>query len=389
MFQRARLAFLGLVVLCLTVGLQPADRAVSVRNPSRPQSAKANASHLAKMPLRFEANAGQWDPLVRFVAHGNGTTLFLTDDGMTVALQTVTMTPRNAFFESMSAVSMKLVGIRPSAPVGEMKLVTKSNFFLGNDRTKWRTDVANFAEVHAKQWLPGVDVVWHGGANGLEYDLAVAAGTDASTIVFDIEGATELSVSDVGALEVRTPAGTLEQKPPRVIQDGKELRSRYRLEGNRRVGFTIEDYRSSQPVLIDPVLVYSTYVGGTKQDAGADGLAVDASGSAYFAGFTASTDFPTASALQSVYGGGLYDVVVGKLNPSGSSLVYSTYLGGSSPDYASGIAVDATGNAFVVGQTGSGNFPTTVNAFQGSVAGSSDAFVAKLSPTGNSLVYST
>ncbi len=325
--------WVGLVVLlgCLLSG--DASRVVASRAPGAPavpETAAASpgatpatgpaadrakvTARMSRLPMRFEANAGQWDRRVRFVGRGNGTTLFVTDDGMTFALREVKMPPREPGESreaeqkarekalaraKTAAVTMRLVGVRPSAPRGEDELVTRSNFFLGNDPKKWRTNVPNYGRVRAKAWLPGVDMVWHGGPDGLEYDLAVSAGTDASRIAFDVEGADALRVRDDGTLEIRTAAGPLLEKAPRVTQAGKELRTRYQLEGARRVGFAIEGYDRATPVLIDPSLLYSTYLGGSMTEySSAGSVAIDAGGSAYVTGQTQSTDFPMASPYQ-------------------------------------------------------------------------------------------
>src|SRR5262249_53382157 len=157
-----------------------------------------------------------------------------------------------------------LVGASALVATGERALETKSNFFLGNVPADWRTNVPNYAQVRAKDWLPGVDVIWHeGDAAGLEYDLEVSAGTDARTIALDIEGADAVRVDATGALALETSIGSLVQKPPRVLQSGRELSTRYIMLGPARVGFMIDGYDINRPVLIDPVLTYSTYLGGT------------------------------------------------------------------------------------------------------------------------------
>ena len=391
----------------------PTASAVAVATPA-PQTANdtvtehtraSTAARMTKLPLRFEANAGQWDPRVRFVTHGNGTTLFLTDDAMTIALSDTKLPlrkpgtrpdeERKAREEALAnakhaAVKMKLVGVTPSAPAGENELETKSNFFLGNDPTKWRSNVANYGSVRAKNWRPGVDVVWHGGANGLEYDLDVAAGTDASALAMEIEGATSLKVANDGALEIATAAGTLREQPPRVVQAGKDLPTRYRIESATRVGFVIEGYERDQAVLIDPTLLYSTYLGGSGNElSNAGNIAVDASGSVYVSGYADAASFPTTTGAVQASSAGGYDAFVTKLNAAGSALTYSTYLGGSSYEYAEGIAVDASGNAYVTGETTSTNFPTTSGATQTANAGGDDAFVTKLNAAGSALTYST
>jgi len=393
-----------LVVLAALTGRDSARQApvasVSV-SISMPPTQAAVTARISKLPLRFEANAGQWDPRVQFVARQGGATLFITDEGMTIGLRDVNSSPRTpgmsrederaarekALSEAKAAaISMKLVGARPSAPKGEQELVTKSNFLLGNDKTKWRTSVPNYGQVRAKDWVPGVDVVWHGGENGLEYDVEVAAGVDARELTFEIEGADRIDVAEDGSLEIATAAGVLVQKPPKVMQSGQALRTRYVVRGVNRVAFAVDGYDGTRALLIDPVLTYSTYLGGSGYDEGS-GVAVGGNGSAYVTGQTLSTNFPTASAYQGTSSGSS-DAFVAKLNASGNALVYSTYFGGTGNDYGNGIAVDGSGNAYVTGRTGSTNFPTA-SAYQAAFGGTYDAFVTKLNASGNALVYST
>src|SRR5437867_4409279 len=157
---------------------------------------------------------------------------------------------------------------------------------------------------------------------------------------------------------------------------------------SKQVGFEVAPYDASRALIIDPVLFYSTYLGGSDDEVGAR-IAVDAAGNAYVTGFTCSINFPTTAGVFQATSGGSCDVFVTKLNPTGSGLVYSTYLGGSDDDGGSGIAVDATGNAYVTGFTGSTNFPTTLGAFQTASGGQGDGFVTKVNSTGSGLVYST
>ncbi|HSQ62827.1 MAG TPA: SBBP repeat-containing protein [Polyangiaceae bacterium] len=395
--------FLAVVCVLFADG-EPGGAAKTTPTPGvgseKPAEALATVTaRMTKLPLRFEANAGQWDPRVRFVARQGGATLFLTDEGMTIGLRDVKASPRTAGMSpeeeraardealaeaKTAAVTLKIVGAKPAAPKGEEQLITKSNFFLGNDATKWRTNVPNYGQVRAKGWVPGVEVLWHGGESGLEYDLEVAAGVDARGLTFEIEGADRIDVAEDGSLEIATAAGVLAQRPPKVVQDGRELRTRYVLRGAKRVAFAVDDYDGTRALLIDPVFTYSTYLGGSGAEAGnGAGIAVDSAGSAYVTGQTTSTDFPTAGAYQTT---GASSAFVTKLNASGNALVYSTYLGTNS--YGKGIAVDASGNAYVTGYT-NGTIPT-VNAFQGSSGvGAYAAFVTKLSATGSALTYST
>jgi Beta-propeller repeat len=360
-----------LIAACVVLGVEPAPLRGDSSSLSRSEPIVIERG--GSRPLRFEANAGQWDPRVRFAAHSTGSTLLITDDRFWV-----------------SAVAIHLVGAQPSTPRGEQELVTKSNFFLGSDPTRWRTNVPNYARVRATRWLSGVDVIWYGGATGLEYDLEVSAGVDARAIAFEIAGADSVAVTEDGSLEIATSEGALLQKPPLVVQGGRELPTRYVLAGDAHVRFAFEGYRLEEPLRIDPVLTYSTYLGGFGSDQG-NGIAVDGSGSSYVAGTTQSTNLPTQGGVQSVNAGS-FDVFVTKLNAGGSALVYSTYLGGLGADQANGIAVDSSGNAYVTGFTASTNFPT-LNAFQSTNRATctdcTTAFVAKLGPSGSVLAYST
>jgi hypothetical protein len=324
---------------------------VSEPEPFIPGGLNASSSatvgaQLSRMPLRFEANAGQWDKRVRFVSRGSRTTLLLTDDAMTIDVQRVERLRRDpldpGFAELRGAeeqertstktasVTLRLVGAKPSSPYGENELITKSNFFLGSDSKTWRVDVPNYEKVRTKNWVSGVDVLWHGGADGLEYDLEVKAGVDPRSIRLSIDGADKIKLVG-GNVEISTRAGVLVQKPPRVTQGGRVLQSSYVLTHSNQLGIALDKYDCKQPLLIDPVLTYSTYLGGSGSDQG-NAISVDASGNAYLTGVTTSGNFPTHAGFQSSGGGG-NDVFVSKLNAAGTALVYSTYLGGAGSDH--------------------------------------------------------
>lgn len=341
------------------------------------------------MPLRFEANAGQWDERTRYVAHAGAATIAFGDDGATIALPAARPSDHDTTGPA-ATLRMKVAGGRAVAPNADDELSTRSNYFLGNVPARWRTDVPNYGRVTYRGVRDGVDLVFHGSGSQLEYDFVVAAGASPDEVALDIEGAESLSLSAEGELLIHTPAGDLKERPPlfyQTLEDGerKVISGKYRLQGTH-LGFEVAAYDRARDLVIDPVvLLYSTYLGGSGEDQG-DGMALDGNGAVYLTGYTAAT-FPTKSALQGVSGGS-YDVFVAKLNATGTALVYSTYLGGSGMDIGGGIAVDAAGNAYVAGYTASANFPTQ-NALQPSNAGSVDAFVAKLDATGSALLYST
>ncbi len=286
---------------------------------------------------------------------------------------------------------MKLLGAdsRPAIE-GREELPGKSHYFIGNDPKKWRTDVPQYARVEYQDVYPGVSLTYYGNQGQLEYDFVVSPGGDPRRIRLGIEGAEEIHVDAEGNLVLSLPGGEVVEHAPVVYQEfgggRKVVDGRFILKSRREVGFEVGAYEANRPLVVDPVLVYSTYLGGSGGDFGT-GIAVDASGSAYITGSAGSANFPTANPLQASSGGS-FDAFVAKLNASGSALVYSTYLGGNGIDTGYGIAVDGSGNAYVAGLADSTNFPT-VNPIQAANGGIRDAFVAKLNASGSALVYST
>jgi len=445
-----------------------------------------------RLPLSFEPNDGQTNPEVKFLSHGRGYTLFLTRKEAVLALQKPSavspqlsvkgkwrldsgkskLETRNASRLSLeSAISnlrflvpsleypaprsiapaptpqppapdvvrLELVGANPQARVvGLDELPGKSNYFIGNDPKKWRTNVPTYAKVRYADVYPGIDLVYYGknsevrgqksegeseaGAEWraqLEYDFVVAPGADPKAIRFFMVGAKRFCLGSDGDLLVEVGNGEVHFQKPVVYQlaagaglraatsaarnpkskigNPKSLDGQYVLLAGNRLGFEVRGYDRSRPLIIDPlVLSYSTYLGGSSQDVG-QAIAVDGSGNAYVTGSTASTDFPTANPLQATNHGGPsatpLDAFVAEINAAGSALVYSTYLGGSGNDVGQGIAVDGSGNAYVTGWTGSTDFPT-VNPLQATnnawnTASQGTSFVAKLNAAGSALVYST
>jgi hypothetical protein len=386
---------------------------VAITKPARitgndPEVQSRLAASYGKLPLSFELNAGQTDASVRFLSRGPGYALFLTGNDAVLSLEKrshpQTKTPqRPKAISPPAAFRMSLAGANPNATVtGLDELPGKSNYFIGNDPAKWRTNVPTYAKVKYQNVYRGIDLVYYGNPQQLEYDFLVAPGADPKTISLDVAAIrassdggrrTPLWIDANGDLVI--PAGEDEvrlHKP--VVYQAAEGAARhfvdghYVLRGDNRVSFGVASYDPGKTLVIDPVLVYSTYLGGSGFDDG-QGIAVDSAGSAYITGDTESTNFPTASPLQAVFGG-VQDVFVAKLNPAGTALVYSTYLGGSSENSGYGIAVDFSGNAYIAGVTSSTDFPTAspLQAVSGG-AGSFDVFAAKLNPGGSALVYST
>jgi hypothetical protein len=437
------IAFAPFLALAVN-GLSPRtiQRAIVDKSASLPKSAVVDA--YGKLPLSFELNQGQTDPRVKFLSHGSGYSLYLTGDEAVLALRKGTPTSkvpsrqagrrwpisslqRAAFRpaptqqhgpETTAAVlRMRLVGANTKAKVTGLEgLPGKSNYFIGNDPKKWRTNVSNYARVKYTNVYRGVDLVYYGNQRQLEYDFVVQPGADLRRIRLAVQSRSAqsrspsaLRIDRDGDLVASVGAGEVKFQKPIVYQPGttdlalnneagQGARSRHFVEGKyllngNRVSFEVASYDKTRMLVIDPTVAYSTYLGGSGSDGGS-GVVVDASGDAFVTGTTDSLNFPTtAGAFQTTYGGsGLYggDAFVAKLNISGSALLYSTYLGGSEGDRSFGIAVDASGNAYVSGSTFSSNFPTTPGAFQTTFGiGSYHAFISKLNAAGSLLLYST
>src|SRR6266571_3012464 len=353
-----------------------------------------SAARLYALPMQFESNVGQTGEPVRFLARGPGYTLFLTPTQTVREHNRVVGNSRAASTASClppAVLRMTLLGANPTTQIeGLNALPATVNYFVGNDPHQWRSAIPTFGKVKYHQVYPGVDLVYYGNQRQVEYDFLVSAHAAPGRIALDFSGADSLEIDSFGDLVARLPGGTVRWHRPFAYQDtpaGKrEIAARFVMTKRRQVGFEIASYDAARPLIIDPQLVYSTYLGGASSDY-IGGIAVDGSGNVYVVGDTTSLNFPTHTPYQSA-SAGLRDVFVTKLDPSGSSLVYSTYLGGSSNEFAGGIALDSSGNAYLTGQTDSPNFPLK-NAVQAVNNGFSDAFVAKLGPLGTNLVYST
>jgi hypothetical protein len=375
----------------------------SSSEPISPQgSAEATQPRqvFGKLALAFEVNEGQTDPQIDFLARGRGYSLLLTANEAAVWLVEPGSrgaspvipdpSPATPASRKFAALRMKLVDANPDAAKSALReLSGRVNYLLGNDPARWRRNIATYAKVRYDGVYPDVDLVYYGNQRQLEYDFVVAPGGDPKAIKLDFDGADELTVNAQGDLLVRKAEATVQLRKPLAYQDTKDGRlqiaAAYVLDG-LRVGFRVDDYNTGRPLVIDPVLVYSTRLGGAGGDAGY-AIALDAAGDAYVTGETGSTDFPVANPLQRALGGAT-DVFVAKVSADGSRLLYSTYLGGSGADVGYGIAVDSAGSAYITGDTRSADFPLAA-PWQGKLGGAADVFVAKLSADGSRLLYST
>ena len=398
-----------------------AESSQAIPAESRP---RAIATYAA-LPLMFEANDGQTDSRVKFLSRAPGYTLFLTDGEAVLSLAEG---PPNAlpahagqrspapaiprFAQALAPKRARIVRLKfvdsstPAAIVGRGRLPGISNYFLGNDPKQWHTNVPNYSAVQYRGIYSGVDAVFHGDNRQLEVDFDVAPGTDPRAIALEVEGAQRMRLNPKGDVVLRIDGKRdLLLGKPHVYQESpqgrREVASNFVLRGVNRIGFALGSYDHSQPLVIDPTLAYSTYLGGSVEDF-PFAIAADSSGSAYIAGQAFSPNFPvtpgayqtscTQTGKTTCTPGTAY---ISKLTPDGSGLVYSTFLNGhTGEDGAWGIVVDASGAAYVLGnEVGELDFPTTTGAIQGAcnIAANlqPEVFVAKLDPTGSSLVYST
>jgi len=420
-----------LAALILPSGAHPVTARPLEPSSDTPQETHARDAY-GKLPLAFEVNAGQGDPSARFLAHGHGYTLALTPTEALLSLSPPTPTSLHDRTEGTpsslplaSALHFRFPGANPAPTMrGEEPLPGIVNSFVGNDPTRWHTHIPTTAKVRYTDLYPGVDLVVYGTASGAwEYDVIVAPDADPAAFALAVEGATGVTLdAATGDLVLNTAAGAVRQHAPTIYQmvggERRGVTGGYTLRTDGMVGFAVGAYDPTLPLVIDPTLAYSAYLGGSGDDiakgiavdaggnayvtGGTDGdafvtkldgsgarlystrfgggndqgasIAVDTSGNAYVTGSTQSTNFPVTDGSTP---SGLSDVFVAKLNGIGA-LIYSTRFGGSGENRGNGIAVDTSGNAYVTGDTSSTNFPVTDGSTFGGGTDASDAFVTKL-----------
>lgn len=336
------------------------------------------------MPLTFEKNQGQSDPAVKFLARGLGYQLFMTAQEAVMVFSKedkATTDYKTAVIRMRFEEANKTPAIEGSTP-----LAYQTNYFSGADPAKHITGITNHAQVKYAAIYPRVDMVLYGNPQRLEYDLLLAPGAKPGQIKLSFAGADKVSLSKQGELVLATALGEVTFHQPIAYQEigGKRkiVAAKYLLADNGRVSFMLGKYDANQPLVIDPILNYASFVWGS-----AKGIAVDTGGNAYIVGAISTTDLPATSGYQASLKGVL-DAYVAKLDVTGTKIVYATYLGARrASTLGNGIAVDGAGNAYIFGTTDSGAFPVTAGAYQTSASGGS--FVTKLNAAGNALSYST
>lgn len=394
---------------------KPSHSAAVARGASPSASAKqSDAKRLeayGKLPLSFMENQGQTAQQVRYVSHGSQYDLFLTPGEAVLALRKskhFDLSPRHRA-QSLKAMRelrhagttttvlrMQLEGANPNPQIaGDEPLPGVVNYYIGNDPKKWHRNIPTYAQVKYSQVYPGVDLVFYGNQRKLEYDFVVAPGADPSVIRMNLAGARKLRVNSRGDIVVSVPGGEVALQKPLIYQNKngqrQEIAGAYALQDGH-ISFAVARYDRREPLIVDPILNYSTYLGGGSDDNSGYSIAVDSTGDAYISGETFSTDFPTLGGLTATGNAGGMGFVT-ELNPTGTALVFSTYLGGTAGgDAAFGIAVDPSGNIYVTGETVSTDFPTngTVAALKPTLTtnASGTSFLTKFSASG-SLLYST
>jgi len=406
--------------------LSPSDAKFSTHPPFATQPSEqsqqrvlASYSHL---PLMFEPNQGQTDAKVRFLSRGGGYGLYLTAQEAVLALRRPATDLRHPA-PRISALSMKIAGSAASVePVGDVQLPSKSNYFIGNDPAKWHRDIPQFARVRYRNVYPGIDLVYYGSQGRLEYDFEIAPGSDPGQVTLKFEGVSKrgernLSIDAGGDLVVAVGESDVRLQAPRVYQtfgtEQRMVKGRFELRGAEKneVGFELGAYDRSRTLVIDPVLTYSTYLGGSGIESctailgiaippgpaipGCPAIAVDAASNAYVAGATTSTNFPqtTGEYQPALAAGATANAFIAKFTSTGV-LQFATYLGGDGITYTAGVGVDSGFDVIVAGTTSSSDFPTTNGpnnaAFQTKpVTGGKHVFLSKLDPSGRILQYST
>jgi len=346
------------------------------------------ADILQKLPLYFIENKGQVDERVQYQLKLSGMNVYFTSQEIVYQLF-----QREEGEAKVENIRVKFAGMNEEVEVeGGEESEAKVNYFIGNDPERWVQGARTYKKVIYRELYPDIDLIVYGGEGKIKHEYRVRAGGEVGDIRIKYEGVEGLRVNEEGELEVILKGGKLREGVPISYQriDGErvEVKSGYMVMEDNVIGFRVGEYKKDRELVIDPVLTYSTFLGGSSSDGGY-GIAADGSGNVYVTGEAESSDFPTTSGAYDTSYNGNSDVFITKLNSTGSALTYSTYLGGGLGDTGEEIAIDGSGNAYVTGYTSSSDFPTTSGAYDTSYNGNSDVFITKLNSTGSALTYST
>jgi hypothetical protein len=341
-----------------------------------------------QVPMSFIENMGQSPGNVKFNVQAADHTISFTPDKIQLMM---TQNMNNTMVSSL--VTMSFEGANSSPTItGLDELSGDANFLVGDNSSDWYVNVPTFGAIEYKQLYQGIDLTYSGTQGLLKREFVISPGVNPDQIIIDYSGAGSLNISSDGSLQIRTSLGVLVDQAPIAYQlinnERIPVQVGYQLLGGDRISFSLGDYDPAYQLIIDPTLLFSSAFGGSSNDQ-AYAVASDNLGNAYITGYTASTNYPTVNPYQSNLSSGYDNVFVMKINVSTGTIVYSTYLGGNASDTGSGIAVDSSGNVYVTGKTTSSNFPTTSSAYQSVLNGQANAFVTKISSSGNGLVYST
>jgi len=381
-----------------------------------------SVNSLNLLPLSFEENEGQTSSPVRYLARGTGFELFLADSKSVLSIQGPCRTnasvrtldtlrqrllPASKFGRALvrhyqrcqtSSLQMAFEGAEKARLTGIDELAAKSSYFVGRDRSKWRTGIPNYARVQYDAIYPGVNLVFYGNRSHLEFDFVVAPGADPHQVMLKFDPANDVRVTPDGDLRIGPRSYAVLLRRPTIYQTEDSRREPvqggFSLLKDGRVALNVGAYDRAKPLIVDPVLTYSTFLNGSGGESEADGIAVDSKGDAYVVGTTSSPSFPTVNPYQSSAGAPANGIIfLSKFNPSGTQLLYSTYLGGTGGDTPTGVAIDSAGNAYITGYTFSTDFPV-LNAFQtvNNNPNGGNAFVAKINTSQSgaaSLAYSS
>lgn len=388
-FRSLRVGLFGLPLLAVAVlvAVLGVGRGVGTGSSSPAVAKGAAARGYGQLPLSFAPNRGQAPAGIDFIARGNGYSVALSSTDSVLALRSA--------HHRVAVLGMRLLGANSHArALAQDALPGKVNYLIGRDQAKWRTGIPTYGQVAYGGVYPGVDAAYHGNQGQLEYDFVVHPGAKASAITLGFTGVRSLRIDHAGELVLSTRGGVLRERAPVAYQQRETRRvpvpSSFIIRDGHQVAFKLGAYDHSTPLVIDPTLVYSTLLEGSGILDRPQGIAVDGADSAYVVGDTFSTDYPTTSgAVQPQHHGGNDDAFVTKLAPDGKSLVYSTFLGGSSADAGSSVALDPARDAFVGGLTNSSDFPMAPGGFQPTLKGALDSFIVELNPAGSALVHST